>query len=1201
MTDVKFTAVSKLMQNYESGTPIDYHKAIAATSDKAGNLLFFSIGSDGHIYGFSQRNNTPTGWQRTDLSEEMEDYKAILLAAEQDETGTPLLAAVMESKSTKEVSVFFTRDFAEGTGKRRWVFRGKKGGVKVTAIAAGHGKAGAVLIVITTQDGDKTTNFLVNPDIEDHSWFWKEVPSPVDCQRVISTAIGHNSRLESIQEVQGLLYSLYQTSEGGESWMVVTSLPDFTFYNHAIPLDFNPTAFGVSRGAGGNTELIVGDKTLYHLSPAIQMERDGDQVKKGLQSVTSQPMAHNVKTIEVGMTQDKLLETWFLTEDGVLYRACQGNDGKWISPLPFQGEVGAMTAWRSADKNLHDIFTVDLNNRLRLYCQDSRTTLWKGSDILVESLDTHREITTYVTQFQITDENGMPMANQKITVRASELTPLTINHSVYYVDADSDAVQCETDALGNLTISNTVDGLPTPTLRLQADALGSQVIDVSPAAEIHHQLSSLTVEQLKDARMQTDTIGVTQPMLPGKSADDLQGTQEALQHLTSLSKQLPNESGFPAKAIPSEPVQYVTRTAGTPFLNRVAYGTLPAGYRWGMDFTGAHPVFTTDQDQIQRVHLAKLGVDASAPALLKRSVLDDVKHFFGDVWHAIEHGFIKVEHWVVQKVSDGLELIISTAEKVYKVVVKYAEQVWSIIQYVFQEIGAFFKELVRWLGFIFAWKDILRTHNVIRTTLNHCFDKFVAELPTAQNRIHDAFTELKNRIAGKNLAGPLGDWAHGDIKSVNTSGGHPFPLKSPDANWALHHASSQRLIQHGDATPASEHFSFFQSLEQDVDQLKTMFKADILDLAQQKISIEEFLRRIIKLLEVAVIDAVEALVQGMLEAVKLIVDGIRALLNTEWRIPLITPLYHAITDGSKLTLIDLASLLAAIPATVLYKIATDKAPFSDSEARTLTGTRNMNELLDAIINLDQRSMPHLVAAEGPTTQSLSPPAAAVAAGESKTLPPEGARRVSYAFGFSVGAAWMIYGLTNGIMVAAKPKYLPAGDKIKLGMGIIVNGLSIVPMALVLHYAGEDIPAGTKEDLPRLRYESFVTVFQVLFNVKDGLTTKYRDTDPESPVDPAVFFDLCETVLGVLNFIWYVALAIAERVEGDMNEGNRMKTGQNIASSFTQILSVGGDIVESPIIKGILTALQIALGLTPGILTCIRTDIERKSNKLDEIR
>jgi hypothetical protein len=957
MAAPEFTVTSKLMQNYETGSPVDYHNAIAATGDGSGNLLFFSIGSDGHVYSFKSADDTPTGWQRTDLSQGMDDFTAVLLAAEQDENGAPLLAAVMQSKSTHEYSVFFTKDFAAHTGEGRWVFRGK-GDAQVTDIAAGHGKDGSVLIVITTQQGVQATNFLVNPDLNEHdqSKLWRKVPSPVNPRRVISTAIGHNSRLEAIDEVQALLYSLYQTSEG-ETLMVVTSLPDFTFYNHPIPLDFNPTAFGVTRGAQGDTELIVGDTKLYHLPPQIQMARYADQVRQGLDPVTTQPTTHNIKTIEAGAMQDRSLEAWFLTEDGSLSRTYQGSDQQWVSPLPFQTQVGEMVAWRSEDKSLLEVFTADLANRLKRYRQDPKTTLWKSFDILVESLNTHREIQTYVTQLHITDQYGAPVANQNVTIRASELTPLKINGSVYYAEPDSGGVVCQTDMLGNLSIENKVQGLSTPTLRLQADVLGSQLIDVDPAAEVRQKLSTLTLDQLKDAKMQTDTIGVTEPMLPGKSKDDLRGPHKALHELTS--NQLPSLDVF--RSAEDQPIQFVARGAGTPMLNRVAYGALPTGYRWGLDFTGQHPVFTTDQSQIEQVHLAKLDPQTRASVLSARSVLDDVEHFFGDVWHAIENGLVEVEHWAVQKVNDGIQLIITTAKKVYAVVVKFAEQVWSVIEYVFKQIGAFFEKLVRWLGFIFNWKDILITHDVFVHAANSMFQLGETEISMLEDKVNAWCDHVEQELRSlQPFPSHIGDASVKDRANSALAGVKSgaagtsfaklpaFISSNPAANWGNNQLQHTNMIDETQFSPTPPGDQLTQAVTRFVDETMTAEMTNIEALIEQladdikraydnnTLTPNQIMAQIGGNVLEGVIEVFRRLLLGLLELVKDLLEWAKGLINKPIHIPLLTHFYeNTLAPGRKLSLLDGVSLLAAIPVTIVYKLFIEKAPFKEGDRAPL--------------------------------------------------------------------------------------------------------------------------------------------------------------------------------------------------------------------------------------------------------------------------
>lgn len=339
----------------------------------------------------------------------------------------------------------------------------------------------------------------------------------------------------------------------------------------------------------------------------------------------------------------------------------------------------------------------------------------------------------------------------------------------------------------------------------------------------------------------------------------------------------------------------------------------------------------------------------------------------------------------------------------------------------------------------------------------------------------------------------------------------------------------------------------------------------------------------------------------MIEAVKLAVSAVKEMLNVEWNIPLISPLYAEITGGSNLTLLDLASLLTAIPATVLYKLGMNEAPFSDSVAGALTQTKNLDALIRTIVALDPSPRPIVLNRAFGSTGAM----ALVAVSEEQQTPlPIGVRGVSYAFGFAVGIAWTIYGITNGVMVPMKPEKLPAGDKVKLVTGIIVNGLSFVPMALVLGYAEQkNIPTGSRDDLPRLRFEMFITTFQVLFNIKDGLTSWQRkyDLDPEGIVLLIPILDFFETVLGAFNFIWFCSLAIAEGVEGDMSTNNGLKVAQNICASITQILSVVGDLDEELVSKTALTLAQVVLGAVPGIITCVRTGLDIQSGEVEVAR
>src|SRR3954451_10857004 len=85
---------SRLMKNYESGSPLASDQEMAATMDEAGNLMFFSIGTDSHLYMFRKAPGTPTGWSQTDLTADLgvSTVAATHLAVAQGADGKPILA-----------------------------------------------------------------------------------------------------------------------------------------------------------------------------------------------------------------------------------------------------------------------------------------------------------------------------------------------------------------------------------------------------------------------------------------------------------------------------------------------------------------------------------------------------------------------------------------------------------------------------------------------------------------------------------------------------------------------------------------------------------------------------------------------------------------------------------------------------------------------------------------------------------------------------------------------------------------------------------------------------------------------------------------------------------------------------------------------------------------------------------------------------
>jgi hypothetical protein len=74
-------------------------------------------------------------------------------------------------------------------------------------------------------------------------------------------------------------------------------------------------------------------------------------------------------------------------------------------------------------------------------------------------------------------------------------------------------------------------------------------------------------------------------------------------------------------------------------------------------------------------------------------------------------------------------------------------------------------------------------------------------------------------------------------------------------------------------------------------------------------------------------------VVAVMEMVVSAIAGLRSTINAEIDIPIVSWLYRHISGGDALTILDLLSLVVALPVTIVYKLVLGKgqAPFTDAE------------------------------------------------------------------------------------------------------------------------------------------------------------------------------------------------------------------------------------------------------------------------------
>ncbi len=110
------------------------------------------------------------------------------------------------------------------------------------------------------------------------------------------------------------------------------------------------------------------------------------------------------------------------------------------------------------------------------------------------------------------------------------------------------------------------------------------------------------------------------------------------------------------------------------------------------------------------------------------------------------------------------------------------------------------------------------------------------------------------------------------------------------------------------------------------------------------------LLKIFEGLAVVVVSAASAIVKTLLLLIKQALNVFKELLTSEIKLPFLSSLFSVITNGDKLTVSGVSSLIIALPTTIIYKMLNHKAPISNElEFEEFKKYINAERLTDAII------------------------------------------------------------------------------------------------------------------------------------------------------------------------------------------------------------------------------------------------------------
>ena len=922
---------SELMKNQKHADVMAPDRTFDVLQSQDGDSLFFSLGTDDVFYLTREVRAGQTGWSRIDLSSGLAaqlkagSVKARSFCVSQDAANGTIDLLLAVSDGTQDSLCISTGhsntdlSWADGVNWTHLPFDAAGKSVPkllVADLSILQNGNGEFFVVDILKDPDNPLGlierYFINPG-DAVKWQAHALPVDLSAGDIVS---------ELGQRAGDMVADTYTFGKiGSTQEMIVTQLYNpwkpFGPANQAgvtarMVVPAGATRMALATGPGGDSTLfLAGNGTLTVFAPDNQ--NDG---AVGVPAVRD-PLFSGVQALRAATTRGRTA-VWVINQQGTLFStSCpagsEGTPGAWSTPLPILFDVEAMAFFLNDQQDNSVLFAHLQGNQLVQLTQDPGTTEWQQRSILLPSTDPDDMLSynSFTTHISVVDDFQTPQANLSVSLTAARPVTIYANH-VYHVLSPTVPVTLATDATGVLTLVQETQGLSAVTYRL--DAGGGVGATIDPMSKLLGVLNGIqNGSDLANVQVK-DSDGNQRPLVPaGVTAAQKSAAAETLKQFMQIAATLPANTGPVPPAGPAA----VPPGRATP---QAAYHLSFTGRKWSPSGTllAAAPAAASSPPDSP---LGDLGSAISVAA--------------GDFFAWVKHAFDDVVGFTIKVVDDVHHFFVKLGETIYHLVLDTVSVVVHAVELVFNKIKVFFEDLIAWLGFLFQWKDIVRTKQVMKNLL-----KVYAE--EAVHRITQAGDELKALVRG--LEGKIDAWAglpaDGDTLGTTQQGHSPSPGRNaPQSNWGLHHLSgNMNQMTTSQAQPPSGPWATVKTILDDLERLiaeegdafMTAFKqlkTDVME-AHTSLTVGELVKRITAiLLDLLLTSAGNILATG-LDIIAALVGGIVDLLDAPIKIPVISAVYRAVA-GDDLSILDLMCLVTAIPVTIVYKMLKNEAPFPD--------------------------------------------------------------------------------------------------------------------------------------------------------------------------------------------------------------------------------------------------------------------------------
>jgi hypothetical protein len=596
---------------------------------------------------------------------------------------------------------------------------------------------------------------------------------------------------------------------------------------------------------------------------------------------------------------DGFVTVWGLNSNNqVFYLTCplgrESEGAAWNVPLPILTGVDSISPFIDRNYSANTFFAHSGTGLLKVV-KSPATGLWSQRRVTLPPSSTTKPATpihSYTTHVQVNEASGQAAPNVAVTLSASNVTSVYINH-LYYIVGPS-PIQVTTDALGTVTIVETATTLTGTRFQISAGSSAPIPVNTMDSAW-QRNAQYTTAASLRSAKI-VNRDGSSRDFIPaGTSAEDLDRVAQsnralAKAYATLADKPAPDPSGSPAPFAPAAPVN--------------------------------------------------AGLSASA-------VADGTAVDSGDLLSWLEAGGEALIRFVEDVANDAWVMVVQIGGAVYHAVLDCVEAVVAAATWVYGAIDITVDDAIEFLQFLFDWDDILVTHKVLKNLFLCLARHAVDGIEDNKAKLAALFRELQHQI---------NSWA--DIPDFNQTAQATLASNPPvagqnsaPANLGIHHFQGGATAASSSLPEASPAEAILQDLvhlmEAEGETLAAAVEAIRTQIIEpfSTLTMTQVIKRFLAIVADTVLQSAENILVTLLDVIAQLVAGAIDALTAKLDIPILSWLYHDLT-GEDLSFLDLVCLIAAIPATVIYKAVAKKAPFPSGDAFTegLIGARNMAQI-----------------------------------------------------------------------------------------------------------------------------------------------------------------------------------------------------------------------------------------------------------------